>query len=139
MEEVTSKIRKILRIKKLRNVCFSSLTVLLIIIGIVGMIVTSVRGEFNYLPLFCVIGVVLPIALLIISIIWLMKFDNGSERIEKILLESKLSADEIMSIGKKFNIDLFSLALTVRCKELGLSSVPEWCARDGVLPTQKEV
>lgn len=139
MEEVTAKIRKIQRARKLRERSFFVLLVLLIVIGIVGIIVTSIKGEFDYLPVFCIIGFLVPIVLFVLAMIGIVKLDDGSEKIKSIVLESSLSADEIMSVGEKLNINLFSLALTVRCKELDLSSVPEWCVRDGVLPTKKEV
>lgn len=139
MEKVTAKIRKIQKARKLRERSFFVLMVLLVVIGIIGVIVTSVKGEFDYLPVFCIIGFLVPVVLFVLAMIGIVKIDDGSQEIKKIVLESSLSADEIMSVGEKLNINLFSLALAVRCKELGLSSVPEWCVRDGVLPTKKEV
>lgn len=139
MEEVVLEIRKILRLQKLREECFWVLIVLLIVIGIAGVIASSVMGKFNYLPVFCIIGFVLPIVFAISAVIGIVKNSSNSNKINDILLDNKLSADEIMSVGKRLNINLFSLALTVRCKELGLSKVPEWCVRDSVLPTKKEV
>lgn len=51
-----------------------------------------------------------------------------------------LTADDVLKLGKEIGIDLFSVALEVRClKELGLAGVPEWCTRDGVLPTAEQI
>ena len=63
------------------------------------------------------------------------EFDTASIMLRKKLWDNDASADEIMRIGRENKLELFALALKVRClKELGLESIPEAAARDGVLP-----
>lgn len=59
--------------------------------------------------------------------------------LEKELFTSKVPADDILKFGKENGIDLFNVALDARCiHELGMKGVPEWCARDSVLPDRKD-
>ena len=64
--------------------------------------------------------------------------DKKIEELRKIIFDNVNTADEVLKLGKENDIDLFSIAMEVRCfKELGLKSVPEWAARDGALPPLK--
>ena len=67
------------------------------------------------------------------------KYCKYGEKKIKELINSNLSADEIMEFGKRLRTDLFSVAIEKRCKELGLEGVPEWCVRDGILPQKEDI
>lgn len=61
--------------------------------------------------------------------------DKAKEKLDSELMESNLSADEVMEIGEKLKLDLFGVAAVKRAKELGVDHLPEGCLRDGILPT----
>lgn len=104
--------------------------------GLTGVIISSVTNDFSKLSLFCIMMVVVPLLLYFCYLIWL--FTASGRKYNQLILglrESKLSAEEILHLGKETGLDLFSVALEIRCiKELKMKSIPEWCVRDGVLP-----
>lgn len=103
--------------------------------GLTGVIISSVNNDFSRFSLFCILMLV-PLLLFIIYLIRL--FTVSGRKYNQLILslrESELSAEEILQIGKETGLDLFSVALEIRCKkELKMKSIPEWCVRDGVLP-----
>lgn len=127
--------------KYLRNVRNERIFVILIsslsfIGGLVGIIIQIVRDDYDYFSLCCIIAFVVPVVLASMYFVWLATGDiKRYEGIQRELFESTLSSDEIMKIGETLNVDLFSVALDVRClKELNMDRVPEWCFRDRILP-----
>ena len=62
------------------------------------------------------------------------------DTLNKELFESKMLAEDILTLGREQGIDLFDVALEARCiHELGMKGVPEWCFRDGILPEKKDL
>lgn len=109
--------------------------------GIAELIYSAVKNDFSKLYLFGIFSLIIPIVLFIGYLIWLAT--SGSKRHDQFiarLYDSNLSAEEVLQIGNTVGMNLFSLALEIRCiKELKLSGVPEWCARDGVLPDKNQI
>lgn len=61
-------------------------------------------------------------------------------KFNQMVKETLMTADDVMKLGKEIGVDLFPLALDIRClNELGVAGVPEWCARDGILPTAEQI
>ena len=59
---------------------------------------------------------------------------------EAALFDSNVPAEEILELGRENKIDLINVAIKARCmNELGLRGVPEWCARDQILPTEEDI
>lgn len=103
--------------------------------GLTGVIISSVNNDFSRFSSFCILMLV-PILLFFTYLIRL--FTVSGRKYNQLILslrESEFSAEEILQIGKETGLDLFSVALEIRCiKELKMESIPEWCVRDGVLP-----
>lgn len=103
--------------------------------GLTGVIISSVNNDFSRFSLFCILMLV-PLLLFFIYLIRL--FTVSGRKYNQLILslrESELSAEEILQIDKETGLDLFSVALEIRCKkELKMKSIPEWCVSDGVLP-----
>lgn len=56
------------------------------------------------------------------------------------VFDSNVPAEEILELGRENKIDLINVAIKARCmNELGLQGVPEWCARDQILPTEEDI
>lgn len=108
--------------------------------GITGIIISVIKNNFSSIYLFGPVSLFIPIVLMVGYFIWLATADlKRRDKFVSSLYNSDLSAEEVLIIGKKEDLDLFSIALDIRCrKELKLNGVPEWCARDGVLPNMKE-
>ena len=105
-----------------------------ILAGIFGLVLTK---KILMRVLFCFVLVGMPI-LAVFSYAKCEKYFAVVElKCRQMVKDNSLTADEVMKLVKEMGVDLFSLALEVRCiNELGLPGVPEWCARDGVLPTE---
>ena len=136
VKEYIGKTRRYNRNDKLVTVATFGLGALALVGGLAGVIVSVVNDDYTYFSLFAVIAFVVPIALFIGYIIW--EWVLGSKSHDKFiqsLKDSGLSAEELLQVGKATKTDLFSLALYIRCvEELNMDGVPEWCARDGVMP-----
>lgn len=113
-----------------------AISILSLFSGIAVIINSAIKNDFSHLYLFIILSLVLPIALWVGYLIWLVAFDiKRRDKFMARIYESGLSADEVMQIGNEVGMDLFSVALNIRCiKELKMTSIPEWCARDEVLP-----
>lgn len=104
--------------------------------GMAGIICCVANNNYRYFSLFASISLAVPIVILVGYFIWLATGSSKrQEKFRKMLYDSNLSAEEVLQIGKAVGMDLFAIALDIRCKkELKLPGVPQWCARDGVLP-----
>ena len=140
MESYIKKCRKALKRKKFISVSLVVLMLGTFIAGLVGIISTAVQDDYTYITLYAVITIAGPLVFLALTFVWMFTGSNVEEKINKELMNGEFSADEIMQIGKELNIYLFGAAAWVRCtKELGMDGVPEWVARDGVLPTKDDI
>lgn len=140
MEEYKQKYKRLIRRKKLFTIGFFAIIGLSFISGLTGIIVVSVKNHFELLTLFVLLAIAVPAALWLIYLICLLAVKEKKRGALDLELESSnISADDIMQLGQELKIDLFGVALSKRCKELGIEGAPEWCVRDGVLPTAEDV
>lgn len=140
MEEFKQKYKRLIRKKKLLTISYFAIIGLSFLIGLTGIIVVSVKNHFELLTLFILLAIAVPAALWLIYLICLLAVkEKKREALNSELENSNLSADDIMQMGQELKIDLFGVALSKRCKELGIEGAPEWCVRDGVLPTAENV
>lgn len=132
---------KILRLKKKAFICiYFGLMVLAFITGLTGIIVCAAKNIDKMISLFAVLGLVLPIVMWVVYLVAiLLRKDKAREKLDSELLESNLSADEVMEIGEKYKFDLFGVAAVKRAKELGIDHLPEGCLRDRILPTKEDL
>lgn len=140
MEEFIRKYRKFIFVRRLFYiVCFGIMAVAFLG-GLAGVVICSVKNDFSKFSLCMVIALVVPIVL---WILFLISIARGKEKkravLDKELEESSLTADEVMKLGETVKLNLFNVAATKRCRELGLDEVPEWVVRDGVLPTENDI
>lgn len=107
--------------------------------GMAGIVYSVINNSFDHLFLFGGLASILPLVLAIGYFILLATY--GVKRYDRFiakLYDSNMSADAVLQLGKETGLDLFSLALQIRCiKELKMTGIPEWCFKDGVLPTEK--
>ena len=105
--------------------------------GCVGIVVTAYNGFL--LGLVLILFFVIPFTTVAVFIILVRSTGDKKMELEKALFESKMLAEDILKFGQENGIDLFLVALRARCfHELGLLYVPEWCQRNGELPTKKD-
>ena len=135
MQKYRNLCRKYLLTGRIVRTSVIGVCVISVLAGVAGIIISAIKNDFSNMSLYGVL-LIIPIALLIGYFIWFAAFDpKRYDRLIATLYDSELSADEVLQIGNEVGIDLFSLALKIRClKELKMKGVPEWCARDGVLP-----
>ena len=121
---------------KITKIAVIAVSAVAFIGGMAGIIRSAVNEDYSSFSFYVVMGVVFPIVLLIGYVIWLATSDiKRHNKFLANLYDSNLSADEVLQIGEKAGMNLFSVAADIRCKkELKMKGVPEWCARDGVLP-----
>lgn len=140
MEEFKQKYKRLIRRKKLLTIGYFAIIGLSFLAGLTGIIVVSVKNHFELLTLFVLLAIAVPAALWLIYLICLLAVkEKKREALDSELENSNISADDIMQMGQELKIDLFGVALSKRCKELGIEGAPEWCVRDGVLPTTENV
>ena len=81
------------------------------------------------------LGVIMPFIIMIFN-----PYSKFCNRFLDKLIDSGIDADSLLAFGTKYNIqNTFPRALELRLKELGSVNVPEWCVRDGVLPTMEDI
>ena len=132
---------KRLRLKKRAFICiFFGLMALAFLTGLTGVIVCAVKNIEAMISFFVVLGLVLPIVMWVAYLVAIASGkDKAKDKLDAELMESNLSADEIMEIGEKCKFDLFGVAAVKRAKELGIDHLPEGCLRDGILPTKDDL
>lgn len=131
------KYKRFLSMRKAIAIIYFAIMAILFLTGICGIIVCGMHNTDSFLALFIIIGLVLPIAMWTIYLIIIAKGnDSKRELLNQELENSSLSADDIMKMAEELKIDLFSVAIKKRAKELGIEQIPEWCFRDGDLPTK---
>lgn len=138
MDELIRTFNKKRKLKKTLSTAAIVAGILVEITSFILFIIFVVQGD-NLANIFGVLFLVLPVLALIAFFVSAFKKDKLETQLYDALEKGNFSAEEILLIGEKINVNLFSKALSVRCKELGLESIPEWCVRDGVLPTKKDV
>lgn len=139
MEQFEKKYKR-LKLKKIAFVCiYFGLMALAFLSGLTGVIVCGAKNIDTMLSLFAVLGFVLPIVMWVVYLVAIASGkDKAREKLDSELMESNLSADEVMEIGDKLKFDLFGVAAVKRAKELGIDHLPEGCLRDGILPTKDD-
>lgn len=140
MEQFEKKYKR-LKLKKKTFICiYFGLMALAFITGLTGMIVCDAKNIETMISFFAVMGLVLPIVMWVAYLIAIASGKNKEkEKLDSELLESNLSADEVMEIGDKLKIDLFGVASIKRAKELEIDNLPEGCLRDRILPTKDDL
>lgn len=138
MDELIRIFNKKRKLKKTLSTAAIVAGILVEITSFILFIIFVVQGD-DLANIFGVLFLVLPVLALIVFFVSAFKKDKLETQLYDALEKGNFSAEEILLIGEKINVNLFSKALSVRCKELGLESIPEWCVRDGVLPTKKDV
>ena len=140
MEQFEKKYKRLkLRKKTLLCILFG-LMALAFITGLTGVIVCAAKNIDSMFSLFMIVGFVLPIVMWVAFLVVIAPGkDKAKEKLDSELMESNLSADEIMEIGEKCKFDLFGVAAVKRAKELGIDHLPEGCLRDGILPTKDDL
>lgn len=136
-DKLVKKYRRNVKYNWVAVVTFLAIHSLAILLGIVG-IACAETGTGRVIFCFILIGIPA------LAIFGFIKFERASkelkEKFEQMIKGSSMTADDVMKLGEELEISLFGLAVDIRCiKELGLPGVPEWCARDGVLPTAEQV
>lgn len=135
-EEFVKKYRRLLFRHRLFIVCYFSVVLLAFFVGFAGIIGCGIRNTESYINVYAVLCLVVPVLMVLIYLIATATGkDKKRDALDSELVNSSLSADEIIQIGNELKINLFGVAVNKRVKELGLEYVPEWCVRDGVLPT----
>ena len=139
MEQFEKKYKR-LKLKRIAFVCiYFGLMALAFLSGLTGVIVCGAKNIDTMLSLFAVLGFVLPIVVWVVYLVAIASGkDKAREKLDSELMESNLSADEVMEIGDKLKFDLFGVAAVKRAKELGIDHLPEGCLRDGILPTKDD-
>lgn len=139
MEQFEKKYKGLRKKKKAFIFIFFGLMVLAFITGLTGMVVYNGKNADRMINFFAVLGFVLPIVMWVAYLIAIAPGKNkAKDKLDAELMESNLSADEVMEIGKKTGFDLFGVASVKRAKELGIDHLPEGCLRDGILPTKED-
>ena len=86
-----------------------------------------------------VLGFVVPVVMWFVFLVAnISGKDKAREKLDSELMESNLTADEVMELGDKLKLDLFGVAAVKRAKELGIDHLPEGCLRDRILLTKEE-
>lgn len=118
---------------------FIPLLILAFLIGPIGAIMSSIYLNGFLTVLLSIAALVLPFAT-IFSLLFVQSITCKKQKaLEKELFDSKMLAEDILKFGHENGIDLFLVALRARCfHELGLLYVPEWCQRNGELPTKQD-
>ena len=81
------------------------LMVLAFLTGLTGMIVCDAKNIDTRISFFAVLGLVLPIVMWVVYLVAIASGkDKAKEKLDSELMESNLSADEVMEIGEKINI-----------------------------------
>lgn len=81
------------------------------------------------------LGIIMPFVIMIFN-----PYSRYCNKFLDELVNTGIDAETLLAFGTKYNIqNTFSRAMEVRLKELGGAKVPEWCVRDGVLPTMEDI
>lgn len=140
MEQFEKKYKRLRLKKKVFIFIFFGLMALAFLTGLTGIIVCGVQNNETMITFFAVLGLGLPIVMWVAFLIAsVARKDKAKEKLDLELMESNLSADEIMKIGDKYHFDLYGVASVKRAKELGIDHLPEGCLRDRVLPTKEDL
>lgn len=107
----------------------------LILASLVFFVVLGAKGN-DFMSFWGILYFALPLITITVFLVIAFRKDKLKEQLYADLEEGHFSAEEILLIGDKIRVNLFDAALRKRCNELGLSTVPEWCVRDGVLPDE---
>lgn len=140
MEDFVQKYRAVFAKRKLFKFLYFGVMALAFLGGMAGIIASAVKDDYSKLTMYVIIALAVPVVLWIIYLISIATGkDKKLDALAVELLESNLTADEIMKVGDEIKMSLFNVAIIKRKKELGLESIPEWCVRDGVLPTAEDL
>lgn len=140
MEQFEKKYKRLKLRRKTLLCIFFGLMALVFITGLTGVIVCAAKNIDRMFSFFMIVGFVLPIVMWVAFLVVIAPGkDKAKEKLDSELMESNLSADEIMEIGEKCKFDLFGVAAVKRAKELGIDHLPEGCLRDGILPTKDDL
>lgn len=139
MEQFEKRYKR-LKLKKKAFVCiYFGLMALAFITGFIGVIICGAKNIDSMFTFFAILGFVLPIVMWVVFLVSIVSGkDKAREKLDSELMESSLTADEVMEIGDKLKIDLFGVASIKRAKELGIDHLPEGCLRDRILPTKED-
>lgn len=125
-----------LKLKKRFFVClYFGLMALAFLTGFTGVIVCGIENIEETLTFFMILGFVVPVVMWFVFLVAnISGKDKAREKLDSELMESNLTADEVMELGDKLQLDLFGVAAVKRAKELGIDYLPEGCLRDRILP-----
>ena len=139
MEQFEKRYKR-LKLKKKAFICiFFGLMALAFLTGIIGVIVCCIKNIDSMFSFFMILGFVVPVVMWVAYLIAIIPGkDKARDKLDAELMESNLTADEVMAIGDKLKLDLFGVASVKRAKELGIAHLPEGCLRDRILPTKEE-
>lgn len=108
--------------------------------GFTGVIICCMKNIESKFSFFAILGFVVPIVMWVVFLISIISGkDKAREKLDAELMESNLTASEIMEIGDRLKIDLFGVASIKRAKELGIDHLPEGCLRDRILLTKEDI
>ena len=136
-KKLLKKYKRVTRADTAVLISLLSISSLSILAGICGVFCAStpfMRVLFGFA------AVCVPILSICVYMIFKKHYDSVKNKFFDTVRKGSLTADEVITLGSKNNLDLFGLALEIRCKkELGSEGIPEWCVRDGVLPTADQI
>ena len=139
MDEYLKKYKIMIIKRKIFTIAYFTAVLLIFVGALACIIIGAIRSIDFLIPLGVILSIIAPVVLFFLYLILQTAFlDKKRKRLDTALENSGLSADEILIMGNKLNIDLFGVAVSKRVRELGLKGVPEWCVRDGVLPTERD-
>ena len=135
MEDLIRKYNRKLKRRKAIRVLLLAVDAVLILASLVFFVVLGAKGN-DFMSFWGILYFALPLITITVFLVIAFRKDKLKEQLYADLEEGHFSAEEILLIGEKIRVNLFDAALRKRCDELGLSAVPEWCVRDGVLPDE---
>lgn len=140
MEQFEKKYKR-LKIKNKAFICaYFGLIVVTFLTGFTGVIICCMKNIESKFSFFAILGFVVPIVMWVVFLISIISGkDKAREKLDAELMESNLTASEIMEIGDRLKIDLFGVASIKRAKELGIDHLPEGCLRDRILLTKEDI
>jgi len=136
MDELVKVFNRKMKVRRVVTTALMTLFLLAFLLSTVAFVIMAAQRN-NLMILWGVLSILFPVLCVVTFIVSQTLKEKMLKKLHEDLVTSNYSADEIMEIGDKTNINLFDVALEIRCKELGLTEVPVWCIHDGVLPTHR--
>jgi hypothetical protein len=109
--------------------------------GTIATVVSSGNQDTNgfLLGVTMIIALVFPIVTFLLMIPIILNVNRKFEILRKELFDSKMLAEDILKLGKEYDIDLLNVAIAARCiHELGWEHVPEEYGKERIMPDKKE-